>query len=91
MSTKRGDEKVKKKRQDNALLVLSKRLTDNQLTFCNRYLDNGGNASKAFAATYDTSNMKTKTISDRALDMLKKPHVAAFIHNMKRSQGLKLY
>lgn len=58
-------------------------LTIKQETFCQKYIENGGNASEAYRAAYDAENMANKTIWEAASRLLADSKVSARVNELK--------
>jgi phage terminase small subunit len=60
-----------------------KNLTLKQETFCLNYIKYG-NATQAFKATYETWNMKPKTIYNRSSELMKREDIKGRIEELKK-------
>lgn len=66
---------------------MSKKLTPKQDKFCQLYIENGGNATKAYMGAYNASNMKERTINSKACVLLKQDNIAARIDELQAMQA----
>ena len=61
------------------------RFTIKQETLVRTFIENGGNASDAYRAGYNTANLRPNSLNELAYRELKKPHVAAFVEELRAS------
>lgn len=66
-----------------------KKLTQKQEMFCDEYIKNGGNGTKAYRAVYKTDASTDETIHQNASRMLARPHVLARINILKENLAKK--
>lgn len=62
---------------------MSKKLTIKQESFCQHYILNGGNASKAYRKSYNVERMKHESINVNACKLLKNTNVALRVEELR--------
>ena len=62
-------------------------LTQKQENFCRAYIETG-NASEAYRKAFNTSNMKTESVNNKAYELLKRVDVTARVEEL-RSEAAK--
>ena len=65
------------------------KLTLKQEKFCQEYISNGGNASAAYRAAYDTAKMKEETVIRNACQLLKNNNITTRLKELKKQLNKK--
>lgn len=60
-------------------------LTPKQEAFCYAYIENGGNASAAYRASYDAGEMQPESIRVEACRLLSNPNVALTVRSLREA------
>lgn len=68
----------------------SMRITENMKRFAHNYVNERMNAADAYQNAYDTSYAR-HAVTQRAHELLKRPHVAALVNELRRQQGDMLH
>ena len=63
---------------------MAKKLTIKQEIFCQEYIANNGNGTKAYMKAFDCKNMKEATINNNAYKMLKRDDIKTRIEELRQ-------
>ena len=64
---------------------MKRKLTLKQEKFCREYIKNGGNASDAYRAAYNTDRLKTESVNRLAFDLLHNIKIASRIEALRKA------
>ena len=65
--------------------MAKKKLTLKQEKFCQEYVKNGGNASAAYRAAYDTKRLKQESVNRLAYELMQNIKITSRIESLQKA------